>query len=158
MTGLREFFSNRLFLAVASAFLLSQIIKTILHIITKKTFDPERLYGSGGMPSAHSATVTTLALCSGVMYGFDSFQFAISAVLASIVIYDARGVRREAGKHAVLLNQIMDIFDPETRNKISFEEHLNEFIGHSGWQIIMGMLLGVGITVFYSLIGFITKV
>ncbi len=127
-------------MAVLFAWLIAQIAKTIIHLLTKKSFKSERLYGSGGMPSSHSCGVTTLSICAGKLYGCGSFQFAIATLIAILVIYDASGVRREAGKHAKLLNQIIEI--ATIKEKVDFDNKLNELIGHSGLQIFAGILLG----------------
>lgn len=150
---------NKLLFAVLFAWLLAQIIKTVLNLVMKKSFDAERLYGSGGMPSSHTAGVTTLSICSGIIYGFSGFEFAVSTLIAILVIYDARGVRREAGKHAKILNEIIDAFqDMEFKDKVKRDERLNELIGHNGLQIFAGMLLGIlfSLTLYWT--GFITKI
>lgn len=158
MNVLKEIVLNKLLFAVLFSWLLAQIVKTIINIIMKKSFNPERLYGSGGMPSSHSSGVTTLFVCSGIMFGFQSFQFAISAVVAILVIYDARGVRREAGKHAKILNEILDAFENgEFKDAVKREKRLNELIGHSGLQIIAGIALGLLFALILYWTGFITR-
>ena len=98
--------------------------------------------GSGGMPSSHSSTVCALVVSSGLCYGVSSFEFAVSFILAAIVMYDATGVRRETGKQAKLLNMIMeqDIFK---LNMEQFQEKLKEFVGHTPLQVFAGAILGV---------------
>ena len=82
------------------------VLKTVIDMVINKSFNPERIFGSGGMPSSHSATVCALTTASGMKYGVGSFEFAISFVLSMIVMYDAMGVRRETGKQAKLLNSV----------------------------------------------------
>ena len=86
---------------------MAQGLKTLIDFALNKSFNKERLVGSGGMPSSHSATVCGLTTAAVIKYGVGSFEFAISFVLSMIVMYDAIGVRRETGKQAKLLNSIL---------------------------------------------------
>ena len=104
MTFFEQFFSNTIFLTAAFGWLVAQILKTLIHLIVSKKFVAERLVGSGGMPSSHSATVCALVTAVCYEYGAGSFEFAISLILAIIVMYDAMGVRRETGIQAQVLN------------------------------------------------------
>ena len=94
MTFFEEFFSNHIFLTAACGWFVAQILKTLIHLIISKKFVAERLVGSGGMPSSHSATVCALVTATCYEYGAGSFEFAISLILAIIVMYDAMGVRQ----------------------------------------------------------------
>ena len=94
------------------------------------------------MHSGHSATVTSLATLSALTYGTDSFQFAVTAILAIIVCHDAMGVRLETGKQAVAINELLEVFALIHPNKIS-EANLKEFVGHTPIQVIAGILLGI---------------
>ena len=84
-----------------------QVLKTILDIGLNHSFNPERLVGSGGMPSSHSSTVCSLATAAALRYGVGSFEFSISFILAMVVMYDAIGVRQETGKQARVLNRLL---------------------------------------------------
>ena len=139
--------SNKIFLTAALGWLIAQVLKTIIHTFFTKEFDAERLVGSGGMPSSHSATVVSLAVATYFEYGAASFEFAVSAILAIVVMYDARGVRRETGKQAELLNDIIKIFEDMGRSEISTHDKLKEFVGHTPLQVVMGALLGLFIAV-----------
>lgn len=108
----------------------------------------ERMIGSGGMPSSHSATVCALATATGIQYGSASFAFAIAVIMAIIVMHDAMGVRRETGIQARVLNEMMNLFR-EMGTKMSVEDKLKEFVGHTPFQVWMGALLGV-------IVGFVT--
>jgi len=155
---LKELINNHLFLAVMFGWLLAQIIKTIVNLCRNKSFDARRLYGSGGMPSSHSTGVTALGILSGYMYGFDSFQFAISALLAIIVVYDARGVRYQAGLHAKTINQLIDeMINQKIIDKDEREKRLSEFIGHTGMQILVGAILGLVYSLILIWVGFIKR-
>ena len=112
-----------------------------------KEFVAERLVGSGGMPSSHSATVCALATATYFEYSASSFEFAITAILAIIVMYDARGVRRETGIQAQLLNEILKIFTDMGRSELSAYDKLKEFVGHTPLQVFAGAVLGILIAV-----------
>ena len=150
MEFLSDLLQNRVFMAAATGWLVAQVLKTIIDMCINKSFDPERLVGSGGMPSSHSATVCALATAAGIEYGSGSFQFAISAILAIIVMYDARGVRREAGLQAQVLNEMIALF-PNTGKSVSYEEKLKELIGHTPLQVTAGAILGILIAILYCL-------
>ena len=98
------------------------------------------------MPSSHSATVCALAASAGIKYGGGSFEFAITAMVAIIVMYDAMGVRRETGKQGRVLNEMMEVF-MNMGKQIGVEERLKEFVGHTPLQVLMGAILGTGIAV-----------
>ena len=145
-----DFLHNRVLITSISAWAIAQIIKTIIDLFFTGKVNFERLVGSGGMPSCHSSTVTALATISGLIYGVGSFEFAISCIIAIIVMYDARGVRRETGNQAVLLNQIMDYFRnvAKPQPKIEFnQEKLKELIGHTPLQVVVGAILGFVIAI-----------
>ncbi len=142
MDFISDFFSNKFFLTAVCAWGVAQVLKVIIHAFIYKTLDIKRLFGDGGMPSGHSATVSSLATVCGLSFGFGSFEFAISAILAIIVCHDAMGVRREAGKHAKLLNDLVESFEKFTKNEIT-EEVLKEFVGHTPLQVISGIILGI---------------
>ena len=98
MDWLYELITNRFLITGVASWFVAQVLKTIIHAIINKKLVLERLFGDGGMPSGHSATVTALATISALTFGFDSFQFAVTALLAIIVCHDAMGVRLETGK------------------------------------------------------------
>ena len=141
MNWLFDLFTNRFLIAGLSSWAVAQVAKTIIHAIINKKLDLSRLVGDGGMPSGHSATVTGLATMAGLVYGLDSFEFAISAVFAVVVCHDATGVRWETGKQAVLLNEIIRQYTDIA--KLYPHITLKEFVGHTLVQVIAGMALGV---------------
>lgn len=143
MQFFHEISDNTVFLAAALGWLTAQILKTFIHMAFTKKFVAERLVGSGGMPSSHSATVCALATATSLKYGAASFEFAISLVLALIVMYDAMGVRRETGIQAKLLNDIMNIFVDMGRSELTANEKLKEFVGHTPLQVLAGAILGI---------------
>lgn len=134
----------------------AQIIKTIINFAMNKKFNPERLIGSGGMPSSHAATVSGLAAATAIVRGINSFEFAISFVLAMIVMYDAMNVRMETGKQAMILNLFLR--SEETKKKLAevgkekwAEIILKEYVGHTPIQVLAGMCLGILIAVIICL-------
>lgn len=145
MQLINDLVNNKIFITAATAWLIAQVLKTIIHTFLSKSFDPERLVGSGGMPSSHSSTVVALATAIYFELGASSAEFAIAAILAIVVMYDARGVRLETGKQAELLNDILKIFEDMGRNEISAHDKLKEFVGHTPFQVVIGALLGFGI-------------
>ncbi len=142
MNGFQTFLSNQFLVISLSSWIFAQVLKLIIHTIIYKNFDVMRLFGDGGMPSGHSATVASLATVSGLTYGIGSFQFAVTLVLAIIVCHDAMGVRLETGKQAVVLNDIVEAFNVLSTEKLP-EVKLKEFVGHTPIQVISGVLLGV---------------
>lgn len=146
MDFLGDLVNNRIFMASVSGWLVAQILKTIIHMWFNRKFMAERLVGSGGMPSSHSATVCALAAAAGMEYGGGSFQFAMAAVFAIVVMYDAIGVRRETGIQARVLNEMMELFT-KMGKEMSVEDKLKEFVGHTPLQVLMGALLGILIAV-----------
>lgn len=151
MDILNALLRNQIFMSAALAWLTAQILKTIIHFIFNREFVAERLVGSGGMPSSHSSTVCALATASLINFGVGSFEFAISTTLALIVMYDARGVRRETGIQAKVLNEMMQLFQ-DIGSDMPPREKLKEFVGHTPLQVLMGALLGIGIAYLYCIV------
>lgn len=142
MDWLKELFMNPFLIAGVSAWFVAQVIKTVLYAIVNKKLAFERLVGDGGMPSGHSATVTAVCTMSALVYGPGSFEFAVSAILAIIVCHDAMGVRRQAGNHAVVINEIIEAFNLLNGEKLT-ETKLKEFLGHTPIQVLAGVFLGL---------------
>ena len=135
-------FKNHFLITGVFSWLLAQVLKLIIHSIIYKKFDFMRLFGDGGMPSGHSATVASLATAAALHFGFTSFEFAIAAILALIVCHDAMGVRLETGKQAVVLNEIIEAFNVFSTEKLP-EVKLKEFVGHTPVQVVSGVIIGV---------------
>lgn len=117
-----------------------QIFKVLTDLVINKKLNVKRIIGAGGMPSSHSAIVCSLAVEIGKQYGFDSGIFAIAFVMAFVVMYDAAGVRRAAGKQARILNKILETPGLTT---IEVQERLVEFLGHTPIQVFVGALIGI---------------
>jgi len=132
-------------LAAGIANLIAQWIKTAIVAFRKKKFNLSILFSTGGMPSSHSSTVVGLATSVGLIEGFSSSSFAIAACFATIVMYDAAGVRRAASRQAVVLNQIIqNLFQnhPEMN-----KGKLKELLGHSPTEVIAGAGLGIVVSI-----------
>ncbi len=127
-----------------AANLLAQILKLLLYYRLEGRFQWERFLDTGGMPSTHSATVSALALSIGLREGFASSLFAVAMIFALIVMYDAAGIRRAAGMHAKLLNQLME----ELSQVVKLGPNrgpLKELLGHTYLEVLVGALLGLGV-------------
>ncbi len=119
-----------------------QLFKLIYDLITTKKFNFKRIMGAGGMPSSHSAVVVGITTLIGKNQGVDTPLFALSFVVAFIVMYDACGVRRAAGKQAALLNKLVET---PGLTGVQVSEKLVEVLGHSPVQVIVGALIGFGV-------------
>ena len=119
-----------------------QLFKLIYDLVTTKKFNFKRILGAGGMPSSHSAVVTGLATMIGKDVGVGTPLFALSFVFAFVVMYDACGVRRAAGKQATLLNKLIET---PGLTGIQVSERLVEVLGHTPFQVLVGALIGIGV-------------
>ena len=135
---------NQLLMSAVTGWVVAQFLKTLIDFALNKNFNAERLVGSGGMPSSHSATGCGLTTAALLKYGAGSFEFAVSFVLSMIVMYDAIGVRRETGKQAKLLNSILSE-NPLKLNAEVLQEKLKEYVGHTPLQVLAGAILGIGL-------------
>ncbi len=117
-----------------------QLFKVIYDLVTTKKFNFKRILGAGGMPSSHSAVVTSLATLIGKYEGVTSSIFAISVIFAFVVMYDAAGIRRAAGKQAKLLNKLIET---PGLSGIQVGEKLVEVLGHTPIQVIVGAIIGI---------------
>ena len=144
MNWFSELIHNPFLVIPVLSWLCAQVLKTVIHSVINRKFDITRLCGDGGMPSGHSATVTSLAAVSALVHGFGSFEFAVTAILAIIVCHDAMGVRLETGKQAEVINDLIEIIDMLTTEELP-EAKLKEFVGHTPIQVLAGILLGIAI-------------
>lgn len=146
-----ELFSNKPLVCAGASWALAQIIKTIIHLILTRKFVAERLIGSGGMPSCHSAAVCALTTAILIEYGPGEPFFAIAVIMSIVVMYDAMGVRRETGIQATVLNEMIGIF-AKLGNEIKAEDRLKEFVGHTPFQVLIGGILGIAFACLYCLV------
>lgn len=139
---IKELFSNYVLLSTVTGWFVAQFLKTIVTLVKDKRFTPKlMLFSLGGMPSSHTATVCSLFTASAIKYGFGSFEFAISFVLALVVMTDAVGVRRETGEQAKVLNHILE--EMFSRNQQKSGRALKELVGHTPFQVAMGAVVGI---------------
>ncbi|RMF27103.1 MAG: divergent PAP2 family protein [Cyanobacteria bacterium J083] len=134
---------NQVLLTALIACFTAQALKLVIELVKNKKINFRYLVTTGGMPSAHSALVAGLATAIGKTMGWSSPEFAIACLFAVIVMYDAAGVRQAAGKQAKILNQIVDELFQEGHHLN--EEKLKELLGHTPFQVLMGLILGIGI-------------
>ena len=130
---------NHLLITALASWLIAQLVKVLLYALVNRRLDWKRLFGDGGMPSGHSATVTALAATAALECGLDSPAFAISTILAVIVMHDATGVRRQAGEHAKAINELMEALNSD----MAPEDKLQELLGHTPLQVFFGALIGL---------------
>ena len=145
MQTIQDLFSNRVLLSGLIGWGAAQVLKTIIYALMHHTVDLTRIFGDGGMPSGHSATVSSLATAAALVYGLGSFEFAMAFIFAIVVCKDAMGVRLETGRQAVIINDIVEAFNSLASEKLP-EAKLKEFVGHTPLQVIAGILLGVANT------------
>ncbi len=142
MNWLVELLCNPFLLTGLSSWAVAQITKVIINALIYKKIRLERLIGDGGMPSGHSATVSSLATISALTFGPGSFQFGVTLILAVIVCHDAMGVRRETEKQAYVITEIVKAFEVFSGEDIP-EVKLKQFVGHTPIQVLAGILIGI---------------
>ncbi|MBD2461567.1 divergent PAP2 family protein [Oscillatoria sp. FACHB-1407] len=143
MQDISHILDNHVLLVALIACIIAQVLKVVVELVRHGKVNFRTLVETGGMPSAHSALVTSLAFGVGQTVGWETSEFAIAIIFAVIVMYDAAGVRQAAGKQARLLNQIVDeLFHDSSIN----EDRLKELLGHTPVQVFAGSLLGAAIS------------
>ncbi len=147
MSVWEQLYSNKILVSAVTGWFVAQVLKTIIHLIISKQFSAERLVGSGGMPSSHSSTVCALVAATYMEHGLAGYEFAVAATFAIVVMYDAMGVRRETGRQAKILNEMIGVFTDMGSSFKTPEEKLKEFVGHTPLQVLMGAILGILIAV-----------
>lgn len=140
MNDLQKAIANKYLYIPFLVWFCIQIFKVIYDLITTKKFNFKRIMGAGGMPSSHSAVVTCLSTLIGKSEGVDTPIFAVSVIFAMIVMYDAAGVRRAAGKQAHLLNKIVET---PGLSGMEVQERLVEVLGHTPLQVLVGATIGI---------------
>lgn len=139
---------NPVFIGGAAAWATAQLVKVIINLVKGNGFLPERLIGSGGMPSAHSATVCSASAVSYKVCGADSPVFALAVLISIIVIYDAMNVRYQSGLHAAELNRLRKQKMPEHTGKKISGKDFKELLGHTPTEVAVGTALGILVGVF----------
>ena len=151
MEYVTEFFSNKILISGIIGWATAQVMKTIIFLVINRKFQLERLFGDGGMPSGHSATVTAVAVSTGIECGLSSPLFAIATIIAIVVMHDAMGVRLETGKQAKVINEMMGFMEKLGGTELSYEEKLKEFVGHTPAQVGAGLVLGIVVAILVHL-------
>lgn len=149
MKSLAGVFYNHVLFAALIGWFAAQALKIPIHYRLEHKWDWSRFHGSGGMPSSHSAMVVSAAVMTGAAAGFDSPVFAVAVVLACIVMYDAAGVRRETGKQATVINQILR--DVLVNGQPISDAQLKELVGHKPIEVAGGALVGILVAGIYIL-------
>ena len=154
MNGFLDLLNNNLLIITAIAWFAAQTLKFFIHSAIERKFSFSRFFGDGGMPSAHTASVVSLATAAGWEYGLGSAAFAISALFAIVVMKDAVGVRRETGKHALVIKQIANLYNAMflEKDEAVKTEKLKEFVGHTKTQVFFGALVGIIVAICAMLI------
>lgn len=135
------------------AWFVAQVLKTLINFILLGKFQLERMWGDGGMPSAHSATVCAMVIATARSEGFGSAIFAVAAVVAIITMHDAMGVRRETGEQAKVLNKMIEQWIDVTEKNAPFLQnmHLKEMVGHTPLQVLAGFAVGCVVGALYPM-------
>ncbi len=140
MNDIQKLVTNKYLYVPLLLWFCIQVFKVICDLVKTKKFNFKRIMGAGGMPSSHTAVVTSLSMLVGKSEGFDSAVFAVALVFAMVVMYDAAGVRRAAGKQAHLLNKIIET---PGLTGVEVQERLVEVLGHTPLQVIVGAIIGI---------------
>ena len=138
--------NNYVIQVAALSWLTAQVLKTLINLALTKQFKAERLVGAGGMPSAHTALVVSMAIATAKQCGTSSTEFALAAAFAAVVMYDAMGVRYAAGEQAKVINKLVDEWLDTVRfdqDKIPRFKELKEMLGHTPLEVIGGVIVGV---------------
>ena len=135
------------------AWFVAQVLKTLINFILLGKFQLERMWGDGGMPSAHSATVCAMVIATARSEGLSSAIFAVAAVVAIITLHDAMGVRRETGEQAKVLNKMIEQWIDVTEKNAPFLQnmHLKEMVGHTPLQVLAGFVVGCVVGALYPM-------
>mgnify|MGYP001071722004 CR=1 FL=1 len=144
---------NQILTASLLSWFIAQVLKTIINFVLLGKFQLERMWGDGGMPSAHSATVCAMVIATARSEGFSSAIFAVAAVVAIITMHDAMGVRRETGEQAKVLNKMIEQWIDVTEKNAPFLQnmHLKEMVGHTPLQVLAGFVVGCVVGALYPM-------
>ncbi len=153
-----EFFTNIPLMAALSGIVFAQVVKVPIRLIFTKEFIPRLVFSTGGMPSSHTAAVAALTTSIGMIEGFDTTLFAASFIFSVIIMFDASGVRLQAGKHAQLLNELVrdvQYFARGARGWHKKEEYekrqeLKELLGHKPIEVFFGAVTGIIIGIIFA--------
>ena len=148
MNNFQKMITNRYLYIPLILWFCIQTFKVIYELIKTKKFNFKRIVGAGGMPSSHSAIAMCIATMIGKAEGFDSNIFALALIFALVVMYDAAGVRRAAGKQATLLNKLVENYP---NSNVIVTEKLVEVLGHTPFQVLVGAVIGILVGALYGI-------
>ena len=140
MNFFNQIFHNQILMTAIVSWALAQLIKIIIELIRTHRINWQLIFATGGMPSSHSSLVVALATATGLRQGFDSSLFSIATVLAFVVLYDAQGIRRQAGNQARIINRMLQNVE---NAGIKVDKNLKELLGHTPIQVMGGTVLGI---------------
>ena len=140
MTFFEQIVNNQILMTAIVSWALAQLIKIVIELIRTHKINWQLLFATGGMPSSHSSLVVALATAVGLTQGFSSPLFAVATVLAFVVLYDAQGIRRQAGNQARIINRMLQNVE---NAGIKVDKNLKELLGHTPLQVLGGTLLGI---------------
>lgn len=140
MNFFSQILHNQILLTAIVSWALAQLIKIGIEVIRTHRINWQLIFATGGMPSSHSSLVVALATATGLRQGFDSPLFAIATVLAFVVLYDAQGIRRQAGNQARIINRMLQNVE---NAGIKVDKNLKELLGHTPIQVVGGTILGI---------------
>jgi len=141
-----QILQNKVLSAALTAWVVAQSIKVLMAVRRKRRFDVRWFLGTGGMPSAHSAGVSALAVAVGRQAGYHTPAFAMALIFALVTMFDAQGVRRAVGRQAIAMNQLLD--ELYLKGQVS-QERLMELLGHTPVEVFVGAALGTGVALLY---------
>jgi acid phosphatase family membrane protein YuiD len=141
---INDLLNNGMLISCLLGWFLAQAVKPFVHYARTRRWNWGLWFSAGGMPSSHSALMSSMALSVGLFEGFGSAEFAIAVAITMIVVYDAAGVRRQAGMHAERINRMInELFSGQPLS----EKQLKEVLGHTPRQVIVGVIFGMTIAV-----------
>lgn len=145
-----ELLNNKLLWIPLITWFVVQIVKLIVEIVSAKDrkINFKRVIGAGGIPSSHTACITSLATSIGMSQGFGSPLFALSVIMCFIIMYDAQGVRRAAGKQAAVLNKIIE----SDGKDLNIQGKLVELLGHTPFEVFVGAIVGIAFGILFSVL------
>ena len=147
MNILSQIIANKMLIIPVAAWFVAQALKTIIYSLGERHLTLYHMASPGGMPSAHAALVCALATTAGMVYGIGSGLFAISVILAVVVMYDATSLRQAVDKQSAILGHLLISF-PKTQ--LEFEDRLEQLVGHTRFQVIAGAALGILLALWWT--------
>ncbi len=144
--GFEQLMNNTTLWVAVLSWAIAQLIKVFIELFKTRKVNASLFISSGGMPSSHSSFVTAMSMAIGIQDGFNSSIFAVSAIISMVVMYDAAGVRRAAGRHAAVINTIIENIE---NTGIKLDKKLKELLGHSPVEVAAGAILGILVAVIF---------